>query len=591
MPIGYTPYQYGTRKPRFTERMSIRVPASFKKWLWIFGGIVVAVFVGFYMLLGDLKFFANHIFGFGFFSKHYLVLLQNNYELRPTGGFITGYGTVDTFMGMPSKIEFKNSYDIQTQAYVAPPKPQEELLKNEAYQGYTFRDANWEPDLRKTVPDILKFYNDQYKDQAVDGVITVNFSLIEDLVSRLGGVEVGGKTLDGKSLFSALEFEVNNVDRHNVEALKNRKGILSDLAAALMGKAKRHPFIARDALVRGLRDKDMAIWMKNEKLEKGLIEKGWANAMVPAEKSDFLAVNLANYGAKKADRYLQTEVHYYANLSGGFPEITTEVTLRFPGQLNSFSDNYKGYLRVYLPKDSDVTSSPVDSEIATEDSFRVVGSKIVLPAGSKITLTYIYTLPRTALVADQFRLRLIKQSGSNALYNVTVESAEGKRAEGPLFRGLENRATFEGKLENDLDLSVNWTAENSPPYPIEQEFTDLTHIQIAWNKPIDPSTASDGANFSIIDLDKGNPKTDTVKIIKTELAEPNILTLELEGVTDQNQEHYSIEMKGIKDLAGDTILPNPKTVTAVQRIKAKPKEDLNFHLGVVPAPATNPVKP
>ncbi len=591
MPIGYAPQNYGVRKPRFSERTKIHVPASFKKWLYVFLGIVVAILVGFYMLLGDLKFFANHIFGLGFISKHYLVLLQNNYELRPTGGFITGYGTVDTFMGLPSKIEFKNSYDIDTTTYVTPPKPQEDLLKNEAYQGYTFRDANWEPDLRKTVPEILKFYNDKYKDQSIDGVITVNFSLIEELVNRLGGVNLAGKTLDGNSLFSALEFEVNNVDRHNVDALTNRKSILSDLASALMAKAKRHPFTSRDVLVQGLRDKDLAIWLKDDGLEKLLIEKNWANALVPADHSDFLAVNLGNYGSKKADRYIETDVHYYANLTHDIPEITTEITLRFPGQLNSFSDNYKGYMRVYLPIGADVTSSPVDSEITSEDPFRVVGSKIILPAGNKITLTYIYTLPRTALLPDQFKLRLIKQSGSNVLYNVTTEAAEGKRAEGAGFRGLENRAVYEGRPENDTDLSVKWTAETSPPYPIEQEFTDLSHIQITWNKPIDPSTATDGANFTVADLDKGNPKTDIIKIVKAELVEPNILSLELEGVTDQNQEHYSIVMKDIKDMAGDTILPNPKTITAVQRIKPKPAADLNFHLGVVPAPATNPVKP
>jgi len=54
----------------------------------------------------------------------------------------------------------------------------------------------------------------------------------------------------------------------------------------------------------------------------------------------------------------------------------------------------------------------------------------------------------------------------------------------------------------------------------------------------------------VADLDKGNPKTDIIKIVKAELVEPNILSLELEGVTDQNQEHYSIVMKDIKDMAG-----------------------------------------
>ncbi|MBI5421965.1 DUF4012 domain-containing protein [Candidatus Peregrinibacteria bacterium] len=591
MPYGYTPYQYGARKSRGSERMSFSVPSSFKKWAMIFVGILAAIGVGFYMMLGDLKFFANHIFGLGFFSKHYVILLQNNYELRPTGGFITGYGTIDTFMGWVTKMEFKNSYDLMTTTYVTPPKAQEEMLKDEWYQGYAFRDANWEPDLRKSVPDVLKFYNDQFPKQTVDGVVTVNFSLIEKLVGELGGVELNGKKLDQRNLFSALEFEVNNIDRHNVEALKNRKNVLGELAAQIKGKAKRHPFITRNVVSEGLRNKDIALWLKDEGLEKKLIEKGWANAMVPVERGDFLAVNLANLGAKKADRYLQKEVHYYADVTKDIPAIAMEVTLRYPGHTSTYGDNYKGYLRVYLPKEASVDSSPVDSAITAENEFRVVGSKIILPAGGKMTLTYLYTLPRTTFLPDQFKLRLIKQSGSATLYNVAVETAEGKLAESAQFQGLENRAVFMGNLQRDLDLSLNWVAEKSPPFPIEQEFEDLTHLRIVWNKPIDPSSALEGASYKITDLNKANPVTDTVQIASIDLREPNVAILEITGATDQNLEQYSVEMKGIKDLAGDSVLPNPKIITIVQRIKAKPAADLNLHLGVVPAPATNPVIP
>jgi len=583
MPYGYNPYQYGARKSSSSRPIRVHVPASLKKWLLILAGILAILFIGFYLLLGDLRFFANHYLGLTFFKKHYLVLLQNNYELRPTGGFITAYGTVDTFMGTITDIEFKNSYEIDTTSYVTPPKVMEELLKNEWYQGYTFRDANWEPDLRKSAPEIIQFYGNKYPDKKnVDGLITVNFSLIENLVGRLGGVELNGKSLNYKNLFSALEFEVNNIDRHNVEALKDRKSILGDLAALLMSKAKRHPFITRNVLIEGLRDKDISIWFNDESLEEKLIQKSWANAMTLPERSDALGVNLANLGAKKADRYLQTEVYYYANITNDIPQITTEVVLRYPGFTNTYGDNYKGYLRIYIPKEATLSSSPVDSDIETDETFRSVGNKIVLPAGSKVSLTYVYTLPRTTFLPDQFRLHLIKQPGTNTLYHVTVEAAEGQLFEGEQFKALENRAVFMGPIENDTDLLVGLMADPSPPYPIEQEFDDLNHVKIIWNKPIDSSVADDPANYTVIDLDKNNPTTDQLTVTKAELSEPNILMLELEGVTAQKEEQYQITLKNIKDLAGDVILPNPKIITAVQRIKPKPAPEI--HLGEVPAP-------
>jgi Protein of unknown function (DUF4012) len=591
MQYGYTPYQYGARKPKFSERVKIRVPSSLKKWLLIVAGVLVAMGIGFYSMLGDLRFFADHFFGLTFFSKHYLVLLQNNYELRPTGGFITAYGTVDTFMGRVTKMEFKNSYNIDTVSAENVPETQEAFFKNDRYTGYTFRGSNWEPDFRKSAQEAVRFYELKFPDQKIDGVASVDFSFIEGLLGQLGSVTLNGKTVDSNNLFSELEFEVNNVDRHNVDALGSRKTVLGDLAAQLMGKAKLHPLLMRDAIVQGLKDKEIALWLKDEGLESQLVEKGWANAMDPAENSDFLGVVLANLGAKKADRYVTEEVHSVANLSHDIPEVSVEVTLRYPGLLNAYSDNYRGYIRVYLPQMAQIESSPVDSDLTTEGEFRVVGTKLAFPAGNKVSLNYLYTLPRSTFPNDEYRLRVVKQSGTNALYDLAVQSAEGMQATGTQFKNLENRGVYTGALEGDTDFKVDFKPDGLAPYPVEQDFDDLQHLRVTWDKPIDSTTANDASNYKITDLNVADPKTDTVAVTKADLTDPNVVVLELTGVTTQNEEHYSLEMKGIKDLSGDPLLPNPKTVTVVQRIQPKPAANLNFHLGVVPAPATNPVLP
>jgi len=590
MDHSFSPYhEQHHKKPRI-RLPKINIPKGVKKWVAIILGIFVAIFFIFYLLLGQLRFFVNHYFGFGFFSKHYLVLLQNNYELRPGGGFITGYGNLDFFMGIPGKISFKNSYDIDTASYVVPPYPQEDMLKNEWYQGYTFRDANWNPDSRMSADELVKFYTQKYPDKDVDGIFVVNFSLIEDLIDRLGGIEVNGKKLTKDNLFSELEFEVNNVDRHNVDALSGRKNILGDIAAQMIGKAKRHPFTTRDVLVNGLNDKDFYVWMKNNSLENKLISKGWANVLAPADKSDFLAVNLANLGSKKADRYIKPEINYYANIAKEVPEITTEVTIRYPGFTNSYSDNYKGYLRIYIPKNADVISAPVDSDTKTDGEFKAIGAKIILPAGSKTTLVYTYTLPRSTFAADEYKLRLLKQSGSDALYNLTVEAADGKTLKGDDFQARENRAMFEGTLTHDLDLSLKILPDTLPPYAIEQEFTDLTHIQIIWNEPMDSTSAMDANNYTISDLNKANPTTDVVNIKSIKLTQPNVIEFELEGVTKQDLEFYRVDFKGIKDMTGNFITPNPKSITAVQRFKAN-NETFNIKLGEIPvAPAENSIK-
>jgi hypothetical protein len=573
MDYAYSPYKENRpKKPWFkTPKIpKINMSRGVKMWLGIILGVIIAIFLIIYLLMGQLRFFANHFLGLTFFNKNYLIVLQNNYELRPGGGFITGYGNLNFTMGIPGGIKFANSYDIDTTSYVTPPYPQEEMLKNEWYQGYTFRDANWDADSRNNATQLIDFYQKKFPGKDVDGIFVINFSLIEDLVDSLGGIDLNGKKLTKENLFSELEFQVNNVDRHNVDALSGRKSILSDIAAQLISKAKFHPFKMRDVLTKGLNNKSFYIWLKDDGLENKLIEKGWSDTLVPAEKSDFLAVNLANLGSKKADRYLQTEAYYYANITKEIPEITTEISLRYPGFTNSYSDNYKGYLRIYIPKNADVTSAPVDSDTKTEGEFKVIGAKVILPAGSKMDLTYVYTLPRTAFALDEYKLRVVKQSGSAAFYNLTVETPDGKFAQSDDFETRENRALFIGQLQNDKDFSLKILPDTTPPYPTEQEFTDLTHVNIVWDEPMDATSVSDVNNYSFTDLNKTDAvHTDVVKVAKAEVIQPNVVQLELEGTTKQDLEQYRIDLKEMKDAAGNLITPDPKSITVVQRFQKK----------------------
>jgi hypothetical protein len=72
-----------------------------------------------------------------------------------------------------------------------------------------------------------------------------------------------------------------------------------------------------------------------------------------------------------------------------------------------------------------------------------------------------------------------------------------------------------------------------------------------------------------------------VKIKTLEMTQPNVVKFELEGVTEQDLEHYRIDMKGLQDLDGNVIIPNPKPITAVQRIKPT-SEVPEIKLGEIP---------
>lgn len=570
---GYSPYHRRSEN-HHKKKSRFKIPqmhVGLKKWLSIILGVLLILFILLYLCLGELRFFANNYLRLTFFHKNYLIVLQNNYELRPAGGFVTAYGEMSATMGFPGDISFHNSYEIDTDSYVSPPYPHEEMLKNEWYEGYTFRDANWDPDFPGSAGTLIDFYQKKFPEKDVDGIIVVNFTVVENLLDRLGGIELNGEKLTKQNAFKALTDNVNDVDRHNEEALLERKDVLGELAANLIPKAKWHPFKTKQVVQDALTNKDIYLWLKSEGLQEKVEKKGWANSLTLPPSSDFLHVNIANLGSKKADRYVAKEVYHYVNIRKEVPEVTTEVTLRYPGSKNIYTDDYKGYLRIYVPGSAEFVSDALGAIEETVGDFKVISTEIILPAGSKTTISYTYQLPRTLLEENEYQLRLVKQSGDSKRYSVTVESYEDSQMTSDDFETRENRAVWQGVPAGDIDLDLSILPDVSAPYPIEQIFEDLNTVAIYWNEPIDAGTGNDALSYEVVDSDQTNTGvTDTVKVIYAEIVDASVSKLELEGVTQQNLERYLISLKGIRDQSGNSIEPDPKTVTAVQRLVGSP---------------------
>ena len=105
------------------------------------------------------------------------MLFQNNYELRPTGGFISNYAELTFSHGLYTGIEFHDVYaEIDEHPYVEPPLVLGTLLKGPNYQGHTFRDANEDPDFNISRDKLIEFYQLTHPDTRIDGVIAADFS-------------------------------------------------------------------------------------------------------------------------------------------------------------------------------------------------------------------------------------------------------------------------------------------------------------------------------------------------------------------------------------------------------------------------------
>ena len=105
----------------------------------------------------------------------YVVLLQNNYELRATGGFVGSYAVVDFKNGI--NVYVKDIYDADGKlpGHVEPPYPIQEAF----LQGWwKLRDSNWKVDYPSAAADI-NWFLEQGGEKNIDGIIAVNMELFK----------------------------------------------------------------------------------------------------------------------------------------------------------------------------------------------------------------------------------------------------------------------------------------------------------------------------------------------------------------------------------------------------------------------------
>lgn len=503
----------------------------------------------------------------GFFDgeRSYLVLLQNNYELRPTGGFITAFATLKLSNGIPQELKFEDVYGaIDDHDYVEPPYPLGELLADPSYQGHSFRDANTHPDFQLSVKDILTFYRKTRPFQKFDGVIALDFSLFEKWLDITGPVEISDITWDSEHFFENLTHVVSDIDLHNPEKAKERKFQFQALITTLARKTLWPWNVTRlvYASKNLLDEKHILLSFEDSVLTEIVREKNWDGKMSVREGEDFIAVVDANYGGLKSNRYLTRDIFYRIDLEAG--ESTLEVTYRHSGEYNiPLSGDYKGYLRAFVPKDHRVI---VGEEVFSPDdeNFSLAGTLVKVPIHSTSRKQFSFTFPRSSFREFSYTLRLWKQPGiSQDFYRVFVRIPSGMRLSSSDFVPRENTAIFEGYLPKDRNLTLTFEKDPLPPRTTLQDLVSLNEFTVIWNEPIDPESVKKG-NIKIVDTNKSSNRADLLTIESISY-EGNRIRIRTSGMTSQPEEHYLMGISGISDFHGNQI--EERIYTFVQRIK------------------------
>lgn len=518
-------------------------------------------------------------------DRTYLVLLQNNAELRPTGGFITAFAELGFRGGIPTGITINDVYSLskyKDDIIDEAPYPMGEMLEGPNYQGYNFHDANWYPDLPTSSEDLLRFYEMEYPEKKIDGVILVNFTVVEDLLQLIGTLPYKGQELPANELFHTIEHEQNNIDRHNIEDITTRKSILGELMPVfvkrLLNDPGRWPEISRH-ITALLNHKEITVWMRDESLQSFFSQEGWTNIFPkPDPQQDIFAIVMANLGGMKSDRYLEKTFDHTVQIERISDATnqkrivaTTSVSLRHLGDYNApLSHVYRGFTRIMIPREAKLLEiDPSLYDIYEEEGYTIVGRKINLEPKESMSYEISYELPESVLRNDQYNLYMYRQSGmENAAYTAHLIAPQDELLTSEQFDLRENVATFRtANLEKDLLLQAKIGKDTTPPRVSFQEFVDYNRMTIQFNEPVLKSDCENLENYTVIDTNKivTNVTNDPVVIrVTCKDREASIYT---RNIRSQYGEHFTVRLRNLRDWSNNIISPNPREITIVQRLE------------------------
>lgn len=367
-------------------------------------------------------------------ERTFLLLFQNNWELRPGGGFIGSFGIVTVKNGHVEKLEIHDTgnFDGRVPDVEEPPYPMAEYLRIPSWQ---LRDSNYSPDFPTNAEKAEYFYRLGGGEERFDGVIGITTNVLIALLKVTGPVSLEGYpgTYDAETAIYTLEHQVEMAYNEQGIEKGNRKEVMRALSEAILQKLQPLTLSQKIRLAQvgleELKNKDIQIFFHDSAMQKIVLSRGWAGTVDPLWQNDYLMIVDANLGAYKSDSLMKREVHYSVDMSGEAPEVNLEITYTHTGtEKNWLINHYTSYLRVYVPVGSWLDSvEGGDGKTQYEEDFhkRVFGTVVKVPIGSSKKVTFHYTLPET-IDPDFYDLKVQKQSGiGEPIYLVATVDAKG----------------------------------------------------------------------------------------------------------------------------------------------------------------------
>lgn len=383
-------------------------------------------------------------------TKTYLVLFQNDKELRPTGGFITAYAILKFDQGKMEVIRSDDIYkldQVKTKNVGAPP---EILRYHKGVYYFNLRDSNLSPDFLVSMKQFEELYDLVSGKIEIDGIIGVDTHVLVEILKVLGPIEAYGREfsseIDSRCDCPKVVYELEDYATRPVGYLRSeRKDIIGVLLAKIMEKAlgvSPGQYWGRlfQVGVEQFKEKHILAYFHNQKAQQGIEVLNFGGRIKDYE-GDYLHINDTNFAGAKSNMFVKHFVNQEIDV-GENGKVVKTITIDYknpapPSNCSLESGELclngllRNWLRIYVPQGSkllEFKGSEKETVVKKELGKTVFeGFLIIKPLGSAQVVVK-YQLPFEVKKGEEYRLLIQKQPGTEGHeYKIVVNGKEIER--------------------------------------------------------------------------------------------------------------------------------------------------------------------
>ncbi|KKP59188.1 MAG: hypothetical protein UR52_C0010G0001, partial [Candidatus Gottesmanbacteria bacterium GW2011_GWA1_34_13] len=393
-------------------------------------------------------------------SKRYLILFQNDKELRPTGGFITAYAIFKIEHGKFLVEKSADIYELDGQITKKTPAPEEILTYHKGVYDFNIRDSNLSPDFYLSMKQFMELYPNKWD---FDGIISVDTHVLVEAIKILGEFDIAGRKFsaetDKRCDCPRVIYELEDYATRPVAYVRDtRKDILGSLMYEIIKRAlgiSPSQYWGRlfQMSISEANQKHILAYMMDEKAQKGIESLNMGGRIAgdleilgykDSQNWDYLHINDANMAGAKSNLYVTESVKInYSFESDG--SINKDITIDYKNPAPASDCNLetgglclngilRNWFRVYVPVGSQLledkgSQSPKDGNAISLKTYDSLGKSVyegfltVRPHGSsQVSLKYKLPFKKSG---NQLKILIQKQPGTDE--NEYVISVNGKQ--------------------------------------------------------------------------------------------------------------------------------------------------------------------